>query len=695
MPSPGLERLLLVTLVSVASVACGRPEPVDDVAVGEAAPPELAPVASLASAPSLQALVDAQIGRDAAPLLEGLKSDEEAVAVRAALGLTSLQYRNGMAALEVRLQDSRASVRARAAVALGLSGAGEEADALLGALAAEEDPAVRLELIRGAGFAAEARHWEALTDAARSGQELAAVALAVSRTGIRDTVEEGMLAWLVTHLTHEDPEVRLASAYYFARAPEAGSWAAGAEGVREALATLDPRDDAVRFLLPGLAALGDVDDTPIFARWTRASLDWRTRAAAVMALRDRLGDRTARGAVLAALDDPSPHVSEASASELARSRPALQAVRDELVDWIGAHPEKWQAAALLWSGMAPLGVEEAIPVWLEGLPADNVLARAAGIEALSRVPGTAHLDQLFSFAMDEDDRIAAAAYRGLAAHWGNRRDDEGLVDRFDETFRVGLGRSHPTVVGMAARGLTDPLLLGRGSAGALEGALLGRDPTDPGDAAAAAAIVRALAQTRDTTWVPLMERYLQHPQQAVRSAAAEGIESLTLRRPPAVGADPAVEPALAIDWDAFPRSRPVVRMETDKGTVRMELAHEEAPLTVQTFLRLVESGAYDGVPFHRVVPNFVVQGGDVGRLDGTGGPGFSIRTELTAVPFRRGALGMASAGRDTEGSQFFIMHTWAPHLEGRYTSFGWVTSGMDVVDGLLRGDRIVRMVRES
>ncbi|MDH3225319.1 MAG: peptidylprolyl isomerase, partial [Gemmatimonadota bacterium] len=253
----------------------------------------------------------------------------------------------------------------------------------------------------------------------------------------------------------------------------------------------------------------------------------------------------------------------------------------------------------------------------------------------------------------------------------------------------GLGRSHPTIVGMAARGLTDPVLLETGSAAALESALLARDPTDPTDAPAAAAIVAALAQTRDTTWVSLLQRYLDHPQGQVRGAAREAIESLTLRQVSAVPRAAEGRPDLNMDWEAFSDARPSLVLETTQGTVRVVLAHEEAPLTVQTFLRLAEAGAHDGVPFHRVVPGFVVQGGDVGRLDGTGGPGFSIRTELTRIPFDRGVIGMASSGRDTEGSQFFIMHGSAPHLEDRYTSFGWVVEGMEVVDRLLRGDRVL------
>ena len=146
-----------------------------------------------------------------------------------------------------------------------------------------------------------------------------------------------------------------------------------------------------------------------------------------------------------------------------------------------------------------------------------------------------------------------------------------------------------------------------------------------------------------------------------------------------------------IDWEALGRlgSRPHLVLQTEKGEVTLVLDAEGAPLTVQTIAGFAMEGKYDGVPFHRVVPNFVVQGGDFARRDGYGGPGFEIRSEFTEIPFRRGVLGMASSGKDTEGSQFFITHSMQPHLDGAYTAFGWVEDGMDVVDVLYEEDLIV------
>ena len=134
-----------------------------------------------------------------------------------------------------------------------------------------------------------------------------------------------------------------------------------------------------------------------------------------------------------------------------------------------------------------------------------------------------------------------------------------------------------------------------------------------------------------------------------------------------------------------------VFVETDRGTIQIELAVIDAPLTVETFVTLARKGFYDGLTFHRVVPDFVIQGGDP-RGDGEGGPGFTIRDELSQQPFLRGSVGIALDWEDTGGSQFFITHSPQPHLDGRYTVFGYVVTGMDVVDRLVPWD-VIRSVR--
>jgi len=128
-------------------------------------------------------------------------------------------------------------------------------------------------------------------------------------------------------------------------------------------------------------------------------------------------------------------------------------------------------------------------------------------------------------------------------------------------------------------------------------------------------------------------------------------------------------------------------IHTDQGQIRIELFPQDAPMTVDSFVTLARKGFFNNLTFHRVVPNFVIQGGDP-RGDGEGGPGYQIRCEINTRPYIRGAVGMALSGKDTGGSQFFITHSPQPHLDGGYTIFGQVISGMEIVDRITRGDMI-------
>ena len=128
--------------------------------------------------------------------------------------------------------------------------------------------------------------------------------------------------------------------------------------------------------------------------------------------------------------------------------------------------------------------------------------------------------------------------------------------------------------------------------------------------------------------------------------------------------------------------------ETDRGPVRVELNPDQAPLTVANFVNLAKRGFYDGLKFHRVIKDFMVQGG-CPQGTGTGGPGYKFEDEANnGVRHERGVLSMANAGPNTNGSQFFITHVATPWLDGKHTVFGKVVDGMDVVDKVAQGDTI-------
>lgn len=161
------------------------------------------------------------------------------------------------------------------------------------------------------------------------------------------------------------------------------------------------------------------------------------------------------------------------------------------------------------------------------------------------------------------------------------------------------------------------------------------------------------------------------------------------------GNEPLPQPEIQrqpINWELIESlgQQPEVLINSSKGQFKMLLLHEDAPATVSYFMELVENGYFDGKAFHRMVPNFVVQTG-CSRGDGYGSSDALIRSEFTPLHYGPGVVGMASAGKDTESSQWFVTHCTTPHLDGRYTIFAAVTSGMEIVQQLQVGDVIERI----
>ncbi|MCF6158853.1 MAG: peptidylprolyl isomerase [wastewater metagenome] len=151
-------------------------------------------------------------------------------------------------------------------------------------------------------------------------------------------------------------------------------------------------------------------------------------------------------------------------------------------------------------------------------------------------------------------------------------------------------------------------------------------------------------------------------------------------------------PAMQID----PEKTYKVTIETNRGTIEIELYPQHAPKTVNNFVFLAREGFYDGVSFHRVISNFMIQGGDPTGT-GMGGPGYRFEDEVKGNPLTHdtGVISMANAGPNTNGSQFFITHSPQPHLNGKHTVFGKVIRGQDVVDTTQQGDTITKVTIEE
>ena len=356
---------------------------------------------------------------------------------------------------------------------------------------------------------------------------------------------------------------------------------------------------------------------------------------------------------------------------------------------------------------APAAVELLIDLASDSWPS----LRAAALTALSRTDVDTFMSAMSSLTPDDHWSVRAAlatAVGGLERERAEapltamlRDPDQRVVPAvLDALAKVGAGNAapemlsrlkaeDPVVRAAAARGLAT--IKAAGSVGALTEAvsLAARD----GLYVARAAAIDALVALDPVAARPVLTSALADKDWAVRVRAAEHLRKLD----PAAdlsGMRPAPPPSVpelaAVDTFVAPQYSPSAYIDTTKGTVQFELAVLDAPRTVANFIALVRKGYFRGVQLHRVVPDFVVQDGDP-RGDGEGGPGYTIRDEINQRPYLRGTVGMALDWADTGGSQFFITHSPQPHLDARYTVFGQVLAGMDVVDALSQGDTIERI----
>ncbi|MFP3941632.1 MAG: peptidylprolyl isomerase, partial [Thermoanaerobaculia bacterium] len=192
--------------------------------------------------------------------------------------------------------------------------------------------------------------------------------------------------------------------------------------------------------------------------------------------------------------------------------------------------------------------------------------------------------------------------------------------------------------------------------------------------------------------VTLLETVAAEGDYPTRLRAAAALEDLGRPRPP-VGPVETERPLALYRTILLQTAEPrTLAVATERGDLEIRLACPDTPLTCLSLLQLVRQRFYDGLTFHRVVPDYVVQGGDP-RGDGWGGPGYTVRDELHRLRFRRGVVGLALAGPDTGGSQLFVALSPQPHLDGTYTAAGEVVSGREVLERLQPGDRILE-VRE-
>jgi len=450
-----------------------------------------------------------------------------------------------------------------------------------------------------------------------------------------------------------------------------------------ALMTLlkDPDPYTRAFAVKGLGALKDRASVSTIVPLVESG----DRAVAVEAIRalGRIGDSSAIPPLMRLIQmrNVQPHLRLEAVSALAgfheSSEPGLM---DLLLDLLTDPSPALRAAAL--RADAALDKDGFVSV-LSGLDPDpQWTVRAAIANALATLPADVAMPRLTLMLEDADQRAIPAVLNALTKLKAPNAV-QVLLDRLkadDPVVRVaaanGIGELKPQ---NGAAALADAYRLGQ------------RDGTYIARAAALSALVKYGAADA----VPVLKTALADKDWALRVRAAALLKPLD----PSTNADALIRPAptnVAPEIYQAPRLvDPKVStqlyIDTDRGSIQIEFAVNDAPMTVENFISLARKGYFNGLSIHRVVPNFVVQDGDP-RGDGEGGPGYTIRDELSERPYLRGTVGMALDWADTGGSQFFIAHSPQPHLDAKYTVFGRVISGMEVVDEIQQGD-VIRRVR--
>lgn len=325
------------------------------------------------------------------------------------------------------------------------------------------------------------------------------------------------------------------------------------------------------------------------------------------------------------------------------------------------------------------------------LGAEDAYTNPTRYEVLQKiVSDNEFLDQLKSDAASENRLIRVFALQELASWWDDLEDEnktENIVNEVRGMLIQNMQTADRSMIFMMNALYRDEELIYDSEFSLFE-QMLSRFSL-PADVEVYQAISSVLKERFETEAKPLIDSLAAAGNSALnQTLTSQGWEIPEQETPKTEFRTP--------DWKKLTRlgANPLLVFETNKGDFIIQLDVLNAPATISGIQSLIKEKTYERIPFHRVVPNFVIQGGDIETQDGFGGPDYVVPTEASPKHYRRGIVGIASAGTDTEGSQFFVMNQWHPHLNGRYSIIGEVIEGMEVVDRIIQGDYIEKVYWE-
>ena len=505
---------------------------------------------------------------------------------------------------------------------------------------------------------------------------------------------------VLTFLQSQSPGVRERAARTLARLQDSTT-VTGLTGVLAGDVSVEARREAAF----ALGQVGHKSAGTALARAAQGDPDFAVRRLAIEAI-GKLGDAAGTAPCVMAMSAPEATLRREGALALWRiaDERALRPLSDALRD-----PDAEVRAAVAYALEKQADTLAVIRVTQEARGDTSALVRAYVARTLGRMRLPSATGALIELLEDESVAVRVNAARALG-QIGDSAAVPQLLGRLADPHayvrevallalgQVGDASVAPTLQAMvrdAEAGVRAAVAvaLGRLDTGR-EGFAAVRANASPNEPDIAVSGMEALTTLKAEAALPLGAEFLRSTQPQVREAAVALVRALgseaEAARLLAENAPPAWQPAaLAPYREAPPAARRAV-LETDRGRIVLELFPDDAPRTVGNFVTLARKGYFDDTIYHRVVPNFVVQDGDPSRT-GWGGPGYAIRCEYNRHRYDAGTVGMALAGKDTGGSQYFITHSPQPHLDGRYTIFGHVREGMDVMWQMQVGDRITRI----
>ncbi len=660
-------------------------------------------------------------------LLTYLANPDAHLRAKALVALANIQDTGTVSVVVPLLRDPEASVRTRAAFALGQIGSRSSQDSLLIRLQAENDTTAIAYILEALGKVGDENALDRVIEYSNEGGSdflASEQALAVARFAMRGIKNERSI-WFCFDLTKKkNPEVRWKALFALWRTAPHGLIDIEIAKREEDLAGLmrDPSAD-VRMNLATL--LGRTNSSYArdlllsFVQADRKQPHWQVEVPLVRSLGSlATSNPELVEGITEYLISPNDHVKIAALQTLSGlGRQTIDASGDttRLLGALIELAKTKNPSAELTRGEAFVALAKLYPSEFPRRVsyADQNLTvreRTKVIEALSYVPSGRGLSIMFQALDDPNVRIAMSAWdfirrlltpptlariRSGDQEWGDAR---GTLYR--KTLNA-LSRHDMAITHLVSNALADTVFFNvfKGTAYS-DTLILGlRDAYDklssPDDVEAMQATVIAMGRIGDPRFVPALEKGLNDPDRTVALGAAGALNQITKKDYSSRIPQSSKPIHTDYDWQTLesvsPASRAVVK--TGKGIIIVQLLKDEAPFTVLNFVKLVRKGFYNGLLFHRVVPNFVIQGGDP-RGDGWGGPGFAMRSEYSLARFTRGGVGIASACKDTEGCQFFITHLPTPHLDGRFTVFARVVEGQEVADRIQVGDSIERITLE-